>query len=154
MILSRLLKEIFNNESQAGNALIAGIAVLTVLSIFGIVMSGRMIIDSKGTSKRVVTTKAFYLADGGIQLGRRYLWNGPATPAETTLGPYSIGDGTITVDITHERIDYGGYLDVFRIISTATVGPATRSIVEMRVRGGGNNKNFLLWRERVADEEE
>ena len=153
-MISRLLNKFFTSDSQAGSALIAGIATLTVLSIFGVVMSGRMIIDAKAASKRVVTTKAFYLADGGIQWGRRYLWNGNTDP--DTLGPVSVGDGTVTVIITREKIYYSSMwssTDVYRIISTATVGPATRSIVEMRYRGGGNNKNFLLWRERVADED-
>jgi hypothetical protein len=117
-------------------------------------MSGRMIIDAHAASKRLVSTKAFYLADGGIQYARRYLWNGNS--AETTLGPVSIGDGTVTIEITHEEIYYGSIFstDVYRIISTATVGPATRSVVEMRLRGGGSDKEFLLWQERVADEEE
>ena len=118
-----------------------------------------MIIDAHAASKRVVSTKAFYLADGGIQLGRRYLWHDPDPNPEAAerepLGTYSIGDGTVTVYITHERIDYGGYTNVYRIISTATVGPATRSIVEMRKRngGGGDEKDFMLWQERVADED-
>lgn len=121
-----------------------------------------MIIDAHAASKRIVSTKAFYLADGGIQLGRRYLWHDPDSNPEASeqnpLGTYSIGDGTITVYITHERIYYPGSSteDVYRIISTATVGPATRSIVEMRIRNGGHSdeKDFLLWHERVADEEE
>jgi len=150
-LISRLLNRFFTSDKQAGSALVAGIAVLSVLSIFGVVMSGRMIIDAKSTSKRVVASKAFYLADGGIQWGRRYLWNGNTDP--DTLGPVSIGDGVITVEIDTVEINYGGNQNIYRITSTATVGPTTRSIVEMRHRGGASDKQFLLWRERVADEE-
>ena len=68
------------SDDTKGNALVMGIATITLLSIFGVVMAERMIIDAHAAAKRVVATKAFYVADGGIQYGRRYLQEGGSDP--------------------------------------------------------------------------
>ena len=70
----------------------------------------------------------------------------------------NLGDGTVTVTIERTQVRYptvtffGNEPDVYRIVSTATVAGTTREIEELRYRGGGNDKQFLLWREAVADE--
>lgn len=142
-------------DSARGNVLIMGIAVITLLSMFGVVMVSRMIIDSNIAAHNVLGTQAFYLADSGIQVGRRYLWLG--NTASVNLGTHSIGNGTVTVQVDRTTAYYEGYdagdrENVYRITSTATVGPTTREVEELRWRGGGNDKNIMFWREAVADE--
>ena len=150
------LKRLIRKDSTMGNVLIIGIMTITILTLFGVVMVGRMVVDAHTSANRLVATKAFYLADGGIQCGRRYLHNGNS--AATTLGPFNIGEGTVTVQIERTTIRYptvsffGNQPDVYIITSTATVLNATRQIEEIRYRGGGTDKDFLLWREAVADE--
>ena len=149
-------KKIVGNDSTLGNVLIIGVMVMIVLSLFGVTLVGRMIVDAHTSANRVVASKAFYLADGGIQWARRYLHNGNS--AATTLGPIGLGDGTVTVTIDRTSVRYpsvsffGNRPDVYRIVSTATVTGTTREIEELRYRGGGSDKQFLLWREAVADE--
>ena len=154
--MNRWFKKLIGNDNTLGNVLIIGVMVMIILSLFGVTLVGRMIVDAHTSANRVVASKAFYLADGGIQWARRYLHNGNS--AATTLGPISVGDGTVTVDIEQTRVRYpvvtffGNRPNVYRIVSTATVGGTTRQIEELRYRGGGNDKQFLLWREAVADE--
>ncbi len=149
-------KDLQKRDNAMGNVLIIGVMVMILLSMFGVVMVGRMVVDAHTSGNRVVAAKAFYLADGGIQWGRRYLHNGHS--ASTTLGPTSYGEGTVTVQISRTSIRYptvtfwGNQPNVYVITSTATVLNTTRQIEEIRYRGGGNDKDFLLWREVVADE--
>ncbi len=94
----------------------------------------------------------FYLADSGIQLGRRYL---VFNSSNADLGPFNVGEGQLSVRIRRTRVYYPNRwnrLNVYRITSTGTVGGTTRQVEELRYRGGGNDKDFLLWRENVADE--
>ncbi|MFH0766427.1 MAG: hypothetical protein V2A61_08430, partial [Calditrichota bacterium] len=122
---------------------------ISLLTMFGAVMLNRMVIDSNISAKKVLGTQAFYLADAGIQMGRRYLkFNSTAT----TIGPLSIGSGTLTIQVQLTQVAIGSFSDktnVYRILSTATVGPTTRQIEEIRSRP---NKVFVMWHENVADE--
>jgi len=141
------------DERERGNALVAAVLTVSIISMFGAIMMGRMIIDANASAQKLVGTRAFYLADSGIQLGRKYLANGSS--AATTLGPLTIGSGTVTVAIAQTSIDYTSSLnnvDVYRITSTAVVGNTTRVVEELRRRGGGTDKDFFMWHETVADE--
>jgi virulence-associated protein VagC len=40
-------------------------------------------------------------------------------------------------------------INIYRTTSTAVVEPTTRIIEELRYRGGGVDKDFLLWREDI-----
>jgi len=141
-------------ERTRGNALVAAVLVVSIISMFGAIMTGRMIVDANVSAQKLVATRAFYLADSGVQWARRYLANGNS--AATTLGPLSIGGGTVTVVLTQTTIRYTYDLtstDVYKIVSTATVGNTTRVVEELRRRGGGgSDKDFFMWRESVADE--
>ena len=152
----RCLKKITSDDNTLGNVLIIGVMAMIILTLFGVTLVSRMVIDAHTSANRVVATEAFYLADGGIQWGRRYLHNGNS--ANTTLGPMNFGNGTVTVTVQRTSIRYptvtllGNHPDVYIITSTATVKGTTRQIEEIRYRGGGTDKDFLLWREAVADE--
>ncbi len=135
--------------SSEGNVLIMGVMVISILSMFGVSMTYRMIIDSDISARLVAGNRAFYLADSGIQWGRKYL---VSNSANTTLGPFYIADGEVTVDIVQTTVRYpdpNTVVNIYRITSTATVGPTARIIEELRYRGGGTDKDFLLWREDV-----
>lgn len=148
-----LLRNVFAEERSRGNTLVAAVLVVSVMSMFGGGMVARMIMDSNSSAQKVVSERAFYLADSGIQWARKYLANGNS--AATTLGPLNIGSGTVTVVIQQTTIRYTYSLtsiSVYKITSTATVGNTTRVVEEMRRRGGGTDKDFFLWREAVANE--
>ncbi len=128
------------------------VIVISILTMFEALMASRMIIDANATAKRLVTHRAFYLADGGIQWGRRRL---SQSTSNTTLGPISVGGGTLTVQNQQTTIRNTYSLtsvNVYKITSTAVVGEATRQVEEIRYRGGGTDKDFFHWRETVADE--
>jgi len=137
-------------QNSSGNVLIMGVIVVLILSMLGVVMNYRMIVDADISSRLVVGNRAFYLADSGIQWGRRYLLN---NSAPTTLGPLSIAGGEVTVEIINFSVRYpdpNTQFNLYLITSTASVGPTTRIIEELRYRGGFTDKDFLLWREDVA----
>jgi len=147
------LRKLFDDEHTKGNALVAAILVVSVITMFGAVMTGRMIVDANVSAQKVVGYRCFYLADSGIQLGRKYLANGSS--AATTLGPFTIGAGSVTVRIEQTSVDHTSSLtnvDVYRITSTATLGNTTRQVEELRRRGGGTDKDFFMYHETVADE--
>jgi len=161
-MIIRLLKRVFKNERARGNVLVTGVIVMTLLSVLGVVLVSRMIIDSHASANRAIGTRAFYLADGGLQFARRRLMLFPINMADwdTTL---SIGNGTIVVNVRQDQIRYPDYSTkpyVYRITSTATIGDATRQVEEIRVRRrfpweGPQiiNGEFLIWRETVINEE-
>jgi hypothetical protein len=129
--------------------LLTGVMMLSFLGLFGSVILSRMITDADASMRRVVTARAFYLADAGIQWGRKRL---VTSSSATTLGPITVGSGTITVVISQTSIKLGNAnTNVYRIESTGEVGESTRVIEELRYRGGGTDKDFLLWREVVDD---
>jgi len=142
----------------AGNVMIMGVMAITLLSVFGVTLVSRMIVDSNAAAKRINASQAFYLADAGIQLTRRYLKNG--FTADTTWNNIPLGAGTYTVvfnDTTVYWMGNGGgdTLRVYQTISTGTVGCATRRIIELRKRVtevGFNDKQFITWREDVQNE--
>lgn len=145
-------REFLKNDSTRGNIVVTVALVVSILTMFGALMASRMIIDANASSKRLVATRAFYLADGGIQWGRKRL---TISTSNTTLGPISIGGGTLTVQVQQATVRNTYSLtsvDVYRITSTATVGESTRQIEELRRRGGGSDKDFFYWRETVVDE--
>ena len=144
-------KKVIANTSDGsqGNVLIMGVMVISILSMFGVSMTYRMIVDADISARLVSGNKALFLADSGIQWGRKYL---VSNSAATTLGPFYIGDGEVNVEVeltTALYPDENTSENVYRITSTAIVEPTTRIIVELRYRGGGTDKDFLLWREDV-----
>ncbi len=149
------LKKILKHDNSYGNMLLVGVMVVTLLSMFGITLVSRMVTDAHAAGRKVTISRAFYLADAGIQYGRRYLTFGN-NPSATTIGPINLAGGTVTVNIerTEERIgSYWNNERVYKITSTATVGPSTQVIVELRHRGGGGvNKEFRVWWQSVGDE--
>ena len=139
-------------DSTAGNILITAVLIISILSMFGAVMSARMISDADATARYINANKAFYLADAGVQWARRYL---VTTTVNKTFGPATVGGGRVTVQITQDNVYTSSGLanqDIYRITSTATVGNTTRQVEEFRYRGGGTDKDFMFWRENVADE--
>jgi len=145
-------RHLFTGESAGGNVLITVVLVISILTMFGALMASRMIIDANATSKRLVTHRAFYLADGGIQWGRKRL---AINTGNITLGPISIGGGTLTVSVQQTTIQNTSSLNdvnVYKITSTAVVGESTRQVEEIRYRGGGTDKDFMYWHETVVDE--
>ncbi len=153
--MEKVIKKILSNDNSLGNVLITGVVVMTMLSMFGLTLVARMVVDSNVSAMRVVGTKSYYLSEAGVNMGRRYLWLG--NTADQTLGPVALGEGSFTVEIdaTTARIYGSGFFDredIYRITSTATVGPTSRQIEELRWRGGGNDKNFILYREDPQDE--
>ena len=145
-------------DNARGNVMIMGVAVLSLLSMFGVVLTSRMVVDANTSGKRVNGSKAFYLSDAGIQWGRRYLKNGGT--ANTTLGPMALGGGTVTVTVRQESrywLDWhaAAQTNVYEIISTASVGGTSRRTMEWRKRGAGGgfaNKQFMTWREDAQDD--
>ncbi len=136
-------------KSERGVILLTGVMMLSFLGLFGSVILSRMITDSDASMRRVVTARAFYLADAGVQWGRKYL---VSNSTAITLGPTTVGSGTIQVVISQTTIKVGNQnQNVYRIESTGTVGQSVRVIEEFRHRGGGTDKDFLLWREMVDD---
>ena len=150
------LKKILKHDNSYGSMLLVSLMVVTLLAIFGVTIVSRMVIDAHAAGRKVTISRAFYLADGGIQYGRRYLALG--NTAATTIGPINLAGGTFTVNIeeTQERIGvYTNNEYVYKITSTATVGPSTQEIVELRHRnppGGGVEKEFRVWWQSVGDE--
>jgi hypothetical protein len=139
-------------DSAAGNILITAVLIISILSMFGAVMSARMISDADATARYVNGNKAFFLADAGVQWARRYL---VGSTANKTFGPATVGGGRVTVQIQQDNIYTSSGMadqDIYRITSTATVGNTTRQVEEFRYRGGANDKDFMLWRENTADE--
>ncbi len=143
------LRKFFKLKSDRGMILLTGVMMLSFLGLFGSVILSRMITDADASMRRVVTARAFYLADAGIQWGRKHL---VTSSTAITLGPTTVGSGTITVEISNTSIKFNGSnVNVYRIESTGTVGESERVIEEFRRRGGGTDKDFLLWREMVDD---
>jgi Tfp pilus assembly protein PilX len=146
------------SDSARGNVMIMGVAVISLLSMFGVVLTSRMVVDANTSGKRINGSQAFYLSDAGIQWGRKYLKNGGT--ANTTLGPLSLGTGTVTVTVRQEQdfwLDWhlAAQTDVYEIISTAQVGNAQRQIMEIRKRGAGGgyaDKQYMAWREDANDD--
>ena len=129
-----------------------GVAVISILSIFGVAMTHRMIVDSDVTARMVAGRRSFFLADAGIQWGRCYL---VSNNQEITLGPFFIAGGEVVVTIAHSTVNYpddNTPVSVYRIISSAAVGPTMRIVEELRFRGGLTDKTFFLWREDTASD--
>ncbi len=152
------LKKILKHDNSYGNMLLVGVMVVTLLSMFGITLVSRMVTDAHAAGRKVTISRAFYLADAGIQYGRKYLAVTPSAtvPVITTLGPVNLAGGSVTVVIRKTREYINSYWikkNVYKITSTATVGPSTQEIVELRHRGGGGvDKEFRVWWQSVGDE--
>ncbi len=141
-----------HSDSTHGNVLITVIIVVTIMTVFGGVMVSRMILDAHAAVRMLNATRAYDLADSGIEWGLRYL---TISTSNTTLGALSIGGGSVTVSVQQTTVYYTSSLtstDVYQITSTATVANCTRQIEELRYRGGGSDKKFFLYHEVVADE--
>lgn len=141
-----------SDDSTVGNVMIMGVILVALLTMFGSAMLSKMIVDSNISALKISGAKAFYLADSGIQLGRRYL---VFNSGNRSFGPLSIGQGSVTVVVEKTREYYPdrwSRKDVYKITSTATVGETTREVMELRYRGGWADKDFMLWRENVASE--
>ena len=137
-------------KDDIGNVLILMIAFIAITSMYGVVMVYRTIIDADSSAWRNTSTQALYLADSGIQMGRRYL---VSYTSQATLGPFDIGNGSVTVEITPTRIYYpddNTTVDAYGIVSTGTISDITRQVVEYRHRGGLLDKEFLIWWEVEA----
>lgn len=148
----RWLLNHFRFHGSRGNVLVMGVMIISLMTVLGMAMLSRMVTDSHVSANKAIAMQSFYLADGGIQLGRRWLVNNSSA---TTIGPLTIGNGTVrvTVETTTDRIGSSSSTDVYRITSTGTVGTTSRQIIELRKRGNPNNKSFLLWMEAVADQD-
>jgi len=132
--------------------LITGVIMLSFLTLYGAVLMARMILDADSSARRLITTRSLYLAEGGIQWGRKYLTNNTSA---TTLGPINYAGGRLTVVIEQGSVRYPNYntsTNVYRITATAEVGETRRVIEEVRYRGGGSNKQLMYWREAVDDQ--
>jgi len=148
------------SDSARGNVMIMGVAVISLLSMFGVVLTSRMVVDANTSGKRINGSQAFYLADAGIQWGRRYLKNSGSPAADTTLNSMSLGAGTVTVTVQQEQdfwLDWhlAAQINTYEILSTAQVGGTQRRIMELRKRGAGGgytDKQYLAWREDANDD--
>jgi hypothetical protein len=153
MKLLRFPKKV-HEDGTRGNALVTAVIVVSIMSMFGSLITSRMILNANSSAKQLVGNRAYYLAESGIEWALKYMKNG--STANITLGPYSIGGGTVTVVFRQTTIDYSSALtntDVYQITSTATIGGTTRVIEELRSRGGANDKHFYYYREVVDSED-
>lgn len=154
------------NRNEKGMTLVAGIMMLLYFTMFGAVMMSQMITDANNSTANVVATRTYYLADAGIQWGRKYIANVNITSNDTnnvpntTLGPYTFAGGSLTVTVTNATIAVGGWaggnnVTTYRILSTATLGNTTRVIEEFRYKtnqwNNALNRRFVLYREVVAN---
>jgi hypothetical protein len=103
----RLLKE--NIISQNGMALAATLIFVVVLTTFGIAMLTMTRNDIKLAVLQEESTKAFYLADAGVERAINWLEKQPSPPKEEDLPPEQLGGnhvfeelgtGKYTVNIT------------------------------------------------------
>lgn len=145
------------SSGTPGNVMVMGVMVISLLTMFGVVMTSRMVIDANITGKRINATRAFYMAESGVQWARRYLvLNTPGS--SVSLGTMTLPGGSVSVQIQRTTIYYLGYLNtdekmVYQIVATASSGEATRQIEEYRRRGTWTPvKKFEFWREAVVDE--
>jgi len=96
-----LLKFLFNNYvSQKGLALMATLIFVLVLTTFGIVILTMTRSDIKLASLQEESTKAFFLADAGIERALNWLENQQPPPREEDLPP-------LHLDGTHEFTELG-----------------------------------------------
>jgi len=145
-------KTIRRLKTERGSILVTGIIMLSFLSLYGAAMMSRMIVDANSSARKVNASKAYYIAEAGIQWGRKYL---VANSNDISLGPINFASGTLTVAIIRETIKLNApnnNQQVYRILSTAVLGETSRRIEELRYRGGGLEKQFLLYREDIEGE--
>lgn len=139
-------------RTDRGNVLLMVVMLMVVFSVFGAAIASRFLVDAHITAQEINSTRAFYLAESGIQWARRYLVNNSNS---TTLGPVSLGGGTVRVQIIQTTLvwpRWGNNYSVYQIVSTGTVGNAKRTIEEFRARGGSHDKKLIFWREVVSSQ--
>ncbi len=148
--MGRLIHYIVSRlKAERGSILVVGIIMLSFLMLYGAAIMSRMIVDSKASAYKVNAAKAYYIAEAGINWGRKYL---VSNTSETVLGPITFAGGTLTVAITREsaRINSANNnVQIYRILSTSVLCETGRRIEELRYRGGAYNKRLILFREAV-----
>lgn len=130
-----LLKFLFNNYvSQKGLALMATLIFVLVLTTFGIVILTMTRSDIKLASLQEESTKAFFLADAGIERALNWLENQQPPPREEDLPP-------LHLDGTHEFTELGtGKYKVKIVIDPTSESKASYRITSIGYHTSATNK--------------
>lgn len=131
--------------NQKGMALIATLIFVFVILTMGIALLTMTSNDIKLSSLQEDSTKAFYIAESGIQrsikeLKDNFEWNGNFND-QNEEGFVVLGDGTYTVAVKGHNEDSSIPSHQVQVISTGTVNNSTRKI-KIFVKTGGMHSIF------------
>ena len=122
---------------EAGFSIVLVVASILILLILGLAMVSIVVEDSDLSVNHVRSNQAFYAAHSGVEYAVQKLsanpaWTGLASPGKT------VGDGSFWVAPPDAVDENGAALPAgqLRIVSTGTVGGATRAIQIHLLSGG------------------
>ena len=124
------MKNLVRNEQ--GISLIMAIMTGLFLSLLGYVTVSTVILDARSRAGHLQSTQAFWLAESGAELARRWLRFQDPPPAG--IAPFvqydhvSAGNGTYTVTIDPDDANATTYLKAYTIVSSGQVGDVQRRI--------------------------
>jgi len=123
---------------ENGVSLIMAIVAGMFLSLIGYVTVSMVVVDSKSGAAYLQSTRAFWLAESGIELGARWLrYEIPPPGGKEPFVQYDAlqaGLGSFTVTIDPDDGNPATYLKKYKIISVGTVDNFSRKLeVEMEM---------------------
>lgn len=144
--MTRFVRREGKGKKEAGFTLIAAIIFTALIGFLGVVASFLFTSGTTSTKDFLLSTRAFYAAEGGVEYTARYLkgmanWISPTDPPNQ---PIALGDGTFTVTFTPVN---SNNINAVIVGNSGTAGRAIaasfqRSGYAIRSRGGislGNN---------------
>ncbi len=119
-------------RNEHGVSLIMTIVIGMVLSTIGYVTLSFVIGDSRVNSSRIISTQAFWLAEGGLEMA--YYWLRFQNPPPGGTAPFvqynniAGGAGTYSVTIDPDDDNVSTYLKAYTLTSTGTVAGLNRTL--------------------------
>jgi cytoskeletal protein CcmA (bactofilin family) len=121
-----------NISEEKGVSLIMAILTGMFLSILGYVTISTVIIDNRIAVKHLQSTRAFWLAESGIEVASRWLrYQDPPPGGIVPFVKYNqepAGTGTYTVTIDPDDGNTSSYLKKYKVFSTGEVDNVVRKI--------------------------
>lgn len=141
--MTQLFKNPKGKKKESGFILIAAIIIMTLLGFLGVTASYLFTSGTTTTKDYLLSARAFYIAEGGVEYVGKYLRDLPDWSTVTPPGAVSLGSGNFSVVFTNQAVNN---LDA---VVTGNSGNAQRQVTAtfqkysaIRSRGGismGNN---------------
>lgn len=134
-------------KQETGISLITTIVVVSILTTVSIALLSIVISDNKISANHIETTKAFWLAESGLEKGLYWLrYQDPppdGTSPFTQFNGVSFGSGTYTVVIDPDDGNTTTHVKQYLVRSTGTVANYSRQL-EMLVKMNTFNKYIYV----------